>query len=91
MFGWTEAEMVGRFATVILSQDDCEAGVLQRELQTALQSGRADDERWHVRKDGTPVWANGVLSAARDESGVVRGFVKIMYDNTDRKETEDRL
>jgi len=91
VFGWTEAEVIGRSDAVIFSQDDRDAAVPQRELQTALQSGRADDERWHIRKDGTPVWANGVLSAARDDSGTVRGFVKIMRDNTDWKETEDRL
>jgi two-component system, chemotaxis family, CheB/CheR fusion protein len=91
IFGWAEAEMVGRPAAAIFSQAERDAGVPQRELQTALRAGSADDECWHVRKDGTPVWANGVLSVARDDSGNVRGFVKIMRDNTDRRETEDRL
>jgi signal transduction histidine kinase/ActR/RegA family two-component response regulator len=49
------------------------------------------DERWQVRKGGTPFWANGVLSVARDESGSVIGFVKILRDSTEQKETEDRL
>jgi signal transduction histidine kinase len=60
-------------------------------MRTALERGRAIDERWHVRKDGTAVWVNGVLTVARDEAGNVKGFVKIMRDNTEQKETEDRL
>jgi two-component system CheB/CheR fusion protein len=91
MFGWTEAEMLGRPGAAIFTTADQEAGAPEREIRSALQKGRALDERWHVRKDGTPLWASGVLSVARDETGRVEGFVKIMRDNTDRKEAEDRL
>ena len=91
MFGWTQDEMIGRSITHIFSAADRDAHAPERELQTALTSGHATDERWHVRKDGTPIWANGVMSAACDESGVPIGLVKIMRDNTDQKEAEDRL
>ena len=44
-------------------------------MRVALESGRANDERWHVRKDGTALWASGALSIARDEAGQLQGFV----------------
>jgi two-component system, chemotaxis family, CheB/CheR fusion protein len=91
MFRWTEAEMLGQPATAVFTAADRNAGVPEQEMRTALQHGRANDERWHVRKDGTPLWVNGVLSLARDESGEVRGFVKVMRDDTEKKETQDRL
>ena len=91
MFGWTESEILGQSAAVIFSRADKDAGVPEREVRTALQNGRACDDRWHVRKDGSALWVNGVLSVARDDSGQVHGFVKIMRDNTERKEAEDRL
>jgi signal transduction histidine kinase/ActR/RegA family two-component response regulator len=60
-------------------------------MQTAAVSGRALDERWHLRKDGTRFWASGVMTAARDEQGGLRGFVKIMRDQTDRKSLDSQL
>jgi signal transduction histidine kinase/ActR/RegA family two-component response regulator len=61
------------------------------EIQRALETGRALDERWHMKKDGTRFWASGVLTVARDSNGVPRGFVKVMRDQTERKETDARL
>src|SRR5205823_4629951 len=46
------------------------------------------DERWHVRKDGTRFWANGVMTELR---GGGDGLVKIMRDETGRKRTEEEL
>jgi len=91
IFGWTREEMVGNAAARIFTTADRDAHVPEREMHTALQKGRASDERWHVRKDGTPLWASGVLSVARNDSGAALGFVKIVRDNTEQRETEDRL
>ena len=91
IFGWTEAEMLGRSGTLIFTEADRDAGVPGREMRTALHDARAIDERWHVCKDGTAVWASGVLTVARDDAGDVKGFVKIMRDNTQQKAAEDRL
>jgi PAS domain-containing protein len=56
-----------------------------------LAEGRAEDERWHIRKDGTRFWASGIMTPIRDEAGNVRGFVKIARDVTERREAEKRL
>lgn len=60
-------------------------------MRRAAENGRALDERWHMRKDGTRFWASGVLTVARDANGVTHGFVKVMRDQTERKETDARL
>ena len=91
IFGWTEAEMLGRSPERIFTPADREAEIPEREMRTALKDGRSEDQRWHMRKGGTPFWANGVLSVARDESGSVIGFVKILRNSTQQKEAEDRL
>jgi two-component system CheB/CheR fusion protein len=91
IFGWTADEMLGQSGARIFTAADRDSHAPERELQTALQNGHARDERWHVCRDGTPIWASGVLSAARDETGTLLGFVKIVRDNTEQKETEDRL
>ncbi len=47
--------------------------------------------RWHQRKDGTRFWANGQMLALRDGEGQLRGFAKILRDDTPRKTMEDAL
>src|SRR5947199_8190340 len=59
--GHREAEIVGRSSFIIFTPEDRLAGAPERELQTALTDGRAGDDRWHLRKDGTRFWASGVL------------------------------
>lgn len=55
VFGWTEAEMLGRPLSQIFTPDDIAQGQPQREMEMALRSGHAADERWHVRSDGSRV------------------------------------
>jgi two-component system CheB/CheR fusion protein len=91
ILGWTEKEKVGRTCRVIFTPEDRAAQVPEREIQQALDTGRATDERWHVRKDGSRFWASGVMARMTSPTGEVTGLVKIMRDNTEAKVTEDRL
>ncbi len=91
ILGWTEQEILGESGERVFTPEDRHARVPEQEMRQALDTGRAVDERWHIRKDGTRFWASGVLAIAVDRGGKVTGFVKIMRDVTDRKETEDRL
>jgi len=89
VLGYTEAEIMGQPGSIIFTPEDIERGEAENELETAARDGRASDERWHVRKDGTRFWASGMVSALRDES--LRGFVKVMRDYTEKKQLEDAL
>ena len=60
-------------------------------MDQALAQGRASDDRWHIRKDGSRFWCSGMLMAARDAQGSIRGFVKVMRDLTERKQMEEQL
>ncbi|NTU80762.1 MAG: PAS domain S-box protein [Chloroflexales bacterium] len=83
LFGYQEEEIVGQDAARLFTPEDQAAGVPAQEIQQALAAGRAEDERWHVRKDGSRFYACGVLTPMRDTT--VRGFAKVMRDLTDRK------
>ena len=89
--GHREQEILGQPAAVLFTPEDRAAGIPEKEMRRASETGRALDERWHVRKDGTRFWASGVLTVARDPLGTPQGFVKIMRDQTERKETDARL
>ncbi len=53
--------------------------------------GFAEDDRWHLRRDGTRFWGSGVLTAHRDNPGTLQGFSKVMRDLTSRKVMEEKL
>jgi two-component system, chemotaxis family, CheB/CheR fusion protein len=88
-FGYTEGEVIGQSGGIIFTPEDRAAGVPEKEIETALSQGRADDERWHVRKDGSRFFASGVMAAMRD--GDLLGCVKVMRDLTARKQMEEEL
>jgi PAS domain S-box-containing protein len=91
LLGYEEAEIIGRNAAIIFTPEDRASGRPQREMQLALENGRAEDERWHLRKDGSRFWASGLLMPLKDERDGVRGFLKIMRDRTAQQETEGAL
>lgn len=91
ILGYSEEEIVGKDASKIFTTEDRTRGVPEKELASAATLGRAEDERWHVRKDGSRFWASGVVTPVRDAEGKLIGFSKVMRDMTERnKLTEER-
>jgi PAS domain S-box-containing protein len=89
MFGFDEDEIVGRPADIIFTPEDRERDAPAAEMRTALAAGRTEDKRWHLRRDGSRFWANGMLMLLRDDDGGIRGFVKILRDQTRELEAEE--
>jgi PAS domain S-box-containing protein len=91
LIGYEEEEFIGKPASIIFTPEDVEQNVPQQEMQMAATAGRAEDERWHMRKDGTRFWATGLLMPLRDESGGLRGYAKVMRDITERRSAQEAL
>jgi len=89
ILGWTRAEALGRPGAILFTEEDREAGAPEREIEAARAEGSALDERWHVRKDGSRFWGTGVMVALQD--GDLRGYAKVLRDDTRRKEAEGAL
>ena len=53
----------------------------------AREHGRAEDEGWRVRKDGTRFWARVVVTALRDADGQLHGFAKVTQDLTQQRQS----
>ncbi len=82
VLGWTRAEMRGQDVERIFTPEDRAIGRPEAEMRLALDNGRASDERWHLRRDGSLFWSSGELMPLRDEDGRHRGFVKALRDRT---------
>lgn len=83
LLGWSKSEAIGQSISNIFTPQDRDKGIDLYELEVARTRGSAEDDRWHVRKDGSTVWVTGTLSAVYDKEGSVLGFVKVLRDRTD--------
>ncbi|HEX8171329.1 MAG TPA: PAS domain S-box protein [Thermoanaerobaculia bacterium] len=91
IFGWPPAEIIGKDFSILFTEQDRKTGAPEKELGLALKDGRAMDTRWHLRKDGRAIFADGVTMPLRAENGRLIGFSKFARDITDRQRTEERL
>ena len=91
VLGYTAEEIIGQPSRRIFVAEDIAAGVPEREMQVAATLGRSMDERWHLRKDGTRFWCNGVMTVMRDDAEKLRGFAKVMRDETARRTADQQL
>ena len=83
VLGYTEADVLGRSGDMIFTSEDRNQGRFNLELCRALEHGRAANERWHVRRDGTRFWASGLMMPLLDVDGRPDGFLNILRDRSE--------
>jgi PAS domain S-box-containing protein len=83
IFGYTEAEVVGRSGDLVFTSEDRAEGKFTVELCRAVETGRAVNERWHLRRDGTRLWASGPMMPLLGAEGQPEGFLNILRDRTE--------
>ena len=89
MFGYPGDEIIGRQVDVLFTATDRDSGTPERELDRARRDGRANDERFHVRRDGTLLFANSLTTRLGEDAGL--GFAKIVRDLTAQRQSADTL
>ena len=91
ILGYQEAEILGQPYAIIFIPQEIINRQPEHELEIARDKGRSEDERWHLRKDGSRLWASGVVTPLWDAVGKLRGYANVMRDVTDRKKAEVEL
>ena len=82
--GYTPEEIIGRHFSVFYTPEDVAADKPGRELALAISQGRAEDQGWRVRRDGSRFWADVTITAIYDTAGALLGFAKVTRDMTER-------
>ncbi|PZN95103.1 MAG: histidine kinase [Alphaproteobacteria bacterium] len=88
LLGYAEPDILGHSADIIFTPEDRAADVPADERMRARRDGRAADDRWHQRQDGSQFWASGLLMPLANAAD---GFVKIARDRTENFEAVERL
>jgi len=91
MTGYREEEVIGQHSSILFTPEDIAAGQPEQEIAKATHDARAEDERWHVRKDGSRFWGSGVMSSMRNGDGQLCGYYKIVRDLTAHKQAEEAV
>ncbi|MFK0156133.1 PAS domain S-box protein [Streptomyces sp. NPDC090493] len=88
MTGYAEAEVVGRPLTLLRTEEDRDAGLLEQELETVREHGRREFQGWRVRGNGERFLSHITLSPVTGHDGTVTGFVEVLRDVTESARTE---
>lgn len=88
--GYKEAEITGKHFSIFYSVEDQENHVPEHNLDEAIRLGRCEREGWRIRSDGSPIWANIIITPIFNERGEHVGFAKVTRDLTEQKELEMR-
>jgi PAS domain S-box-containing protein len=91
MLGWTEEEMLGQPMASFFTPEDRGVQRPEAKRREALETGRAQDARWHLRKSGDRFWGLSEMTPLRNEQGAAIGFVKLIRDRTEEYRAEQAL
>src|SRR6266852_1363763 len=89
LLGYEAEEIIGQPFSQFFTPEDRQTGKPERELETARTVGRASDDNWLVRKDGSRFWASGLITAL--QNGSLQGYVKVLRDLSERKQAKEQI
>lgn len=90
--GYTAAEARGEPFARLFRPAEADADD-QRDplLERAKREGRAEDEGWRLRKDGTRYWARTTIAALRTDDSHAIGYAVVVRDLSERRAYENAL
>ncbi|MGQ0631336.1 MAG: PAS domain S-box protein [Sporichthyaceae bacterium] len=91
LLGYTEAQAMGRHFSMLYGDDRRCSHEPERALEMARVHGRYEEEEWRYHRDGSRLWANVVITPVLDDTGRLRGFIKVLRDRTEHRRNEARV
>lgn len=61
LFQYKVEEVMGKDFEIIFTEEDKKKGLPKSEIAKALKEGKAADNRWHIRKDGSKFYSSTLI------------------------------
>ncbi len=90
LYGYAEAEAVGKKIGILLSIDNAENGIA-KTMDEYLDHDHWKGEVVHYHKNGAPINVEVSTSTIKNSAGVDQGIVAVIRDVTQRKKMESQL
>jgi len=79
------SEIIGKNFRIFYTEPDIKINKPDQLIALATKEGKAQDEGWRIRKDGSLFWGSITISAIHDQNKILVGFSKVTRDLTERK------
>ena len=91
IYGYLSQEVIGRHVSLLYPPEEVRLEKLTAELQSALTTGTFEEVTERVRKDGSRLFANVVMTPIYRRDGTRFGFAKVVRDITEKKKLDEEL
>jgi PAS domain S-box-containing protein len=92
LFGWTKEEVMGKMSMEqTFRPDGGSQGVIEEISRKVEAEGKTEYELERIRKDGALFQAHAIVTALKDASGKILGFLEIARDITEKLALEKEL
>lgn len=88
--GYKASEILGKNFRKFYSAEDLAQRLPERLLSKAINEGKAVQEGWRIRKDGSRFWGSITITALHDSHNNTIGFSKVTRDLTEKKQAEEQ-
>jgi len=87
--GYGPTDIIGRHFSIFYSEEDIRRKKPDAVLKEAVRKGSFREEGWRLRKDGSRFWADALITALKNDDGMIIGFSKVTGDMTEKKRLEE--
>jgi len=87
--GYEADEILGQPFPQIYPSEDATDGNPAKDLEVAARDGELEADRFCVHKDGSRFWAKVTLTALRDKTGKLLGFIKVLRGIDNRNDARN--
>ncbi len=91
LFGWSPNEAIGKFFEFLFTNEDCSAGIPERELESMRREGAIQTQGWRVRKDGSRFMVEAKANAIFDKGSSPQRFGVVIRDITEQVENKKKI
>ncbi len=88
---YNKDELKGKHFSILFTKEDLSNKIPDKELKKVLKNGKLETEGWRIKKNGSRFWTYSAINIIKDNSGNIKGFIKVIKDMTEKMIANEKL